>query len=141
MDLLHLSGASVVVSRSLAPDDSCCAAVTHGDFDNDPPTMTSVLLRVLGKKSIQTVQAFQPHADLMPSAPVAAAGISMEAPTAAPDGAGNGHDMEYAGDAGEMRSFSLESAAEAQPAPEPVKEVQELSTPISSVLSRLGWRK
>lgn len=153
MDLLHSCGSSVIVSRSLAPDDSCCTAVTHGDFDNDPATMTSVLLRVLGRKSIQTVQAFQPHAELLvPVAaaeisvappPVAAAEVSMEAapaPAPAPDG-GNGHEAETAGEAGEMRAFARAASPGATPSSGSTRKVGESPTPISTVLSRLGWSK
>jgi hypothetical protein len=55
---------AAIFSRSVTPDDSCSDAMTHGGFDDDAPTMTSVLLRVLGRKTAAPENGYQANAAL-----------------------------------------------------------------------------
>jgi hypothetical protein len=70
--------AEVVIAPQSAPSNARSDAKGHGEFDDDVPTLTSVLLRVLGASSPQAVHTYQPHA-----APLAAA-----VPPAGPAAAG-----------------------------------------------------
>ncbi len=63
-DLFGLSGhrspvGEVVWSKSVATEGRCASTSTsHGGFDNDMPTMNSVLRRVLGKSDHDPIQGF-----------------------------------------------------------------------------------
>jgi hypothetical protein len=50
----------VVISPSEAPANSRCSAEHHGQFDDDVPTMTSILLRILGKTAVADKNVFRP---------------------------------------------------------------------------------
>lgn len=53
---------TVIVSRSASPDVARCNSDSHGGFDDDEPTMTSVLLRVLKRTSAAQVERYTPNA-------------------------------------------------------------------------------
>lgn len=61
-----LSGSRVIFSRSDAPDDARCDAIAHGDFDDDAPTMTSVVMRALNVQDATRVKGYQSNAALNP---------------------------------------------------------------------------
>lgn len=61
--ILEGNGA-VVVSRSDAPADSRSDASSHGGFAGDGPTMTSVLMRVLGLSAPTGTTSYRPNAAL-----------------------------------------------------------------------------
>jgi hypothetical protein len=51
--------AEIVFSKTLAPSGrSASRSVGHGDFDNDPPTMNSIALRVLGLPDNGVIELF-----------------------------------------------------------------------------------
>ncbi|MBI4470197.1 MAG: C1 family peptidase [Acidobacteria bacterium] len=47
----------IIESATSDADRAACATKTHGGFDNDPATMNSVLLRILGKKPAPAFEA------------------------------------------------------------------------------------
>jgi len=57
-------GGTLVVARSAAANNARTDAMTHAAFDEDAPTMTSLLMRVLGASEGPDRLAFQPHAAL-----------------------------------------------------------------------------
>lgn len=61
-----LPDAVMVFSRADTPDDARSDAASHGDFDDDTPTMTSVVMRALDVGDTALVQGYQPHAALHP---------------------------------------------------------------------------
>jgi hypothetical protein len=61
--LTRLGGAAIF-ARSAAPDDSRSDATSHGWFDDDAATMTSVVLRILGEAAVEDVSGYQPNAAL-----------------------------------------------------------------------------
>jgi hypothetical protein len=73
------AGGVIVESSGATPsptasDDAKCTAQHHGDFHDDPPTMTAVLLRILGKSNVDDpLQRYSPN--LQPAA--APAGVML----------------------------------------------------------------
>ena len=59
------AGGAAIFSRSAAPADSRSDAVAHGEFDDDAPTMTSVVLRVLGRTTPSPENDYQANAALL----------------------------------------------------------------------------
>jgi len=59
------AGGAAIFSRSAAPADSRSDAVAHGEFDDDAPTMTSVVLRVLGRTTTSPENDYQANAALL----------------------------------------------------------------------------
>lgn len=59
--LKDLNG-ELIWAPSEASDTSRCSATTHGGMDGDTPTMTSVMLRILGRASSSAQNTFRPHA-------------------------------------------------------------------------------
>jgi pimeloyl-ACP methyl ester carboxylesterase len=53
-----------IVSPSADPADSRSEAATHVDFDDDSPTLTSVLMRILGVKELKEEYNYRPNAPL-----------------------------------------------------------------------------
>ncbi|HEX3158634.1 MAG TPA: C1 family peptidase [Gemmatimonadaceae bacterium] len=83
--LLAAAGGTAIFSRSAAPADARSDSTSHGGFDDDPPTMTSVLMRMLQVQDATRVSEYAPHSALdqiEPGAgPVAAPRVT---PAAAP---------------------------------------------------------
>jgi hypothetical protein len=63
------TGGAMIFSRSAHPADSQCDARTHGAFDNDSGTMTSVLLRALNLDDPHQDHAFRENAALRDTGP------------------------------------------------------------------------
>jgi hypothetical protein len=61
-DAIRAKNGSIIVSRTASPDVSRCNSTSHGGFDDDEPTMTSVLLRVLKRTSAAQVERYTPNA-------------------------------------------------------------------------------
>lgn len=59
---VHDAGGSILWSPCDRPATSRSDCSSHGGFDDDSPTMTSVLLRILGSSTARRSTAFQPHA-------------------------------------------------------------------------------
>lgn len=83
--LIKQAGGEIVESSGTAvntsvDDDSKCTAQHHGAFHNDIPTMTAVLLRILGKPNIDD-PAKQPY--VSNAQPLTAAGFVSQPPSAA----------------------------------------------------------
>jgi len=76
------AGGACVFSRSAAPAECRSDATTHGGFDDDAPTMTSVVMRVLGVREPTAVNDYVPNAALNPLAG-APAGAAPSTPAAA----------------------------------------------------------
>ncbi|WP_102128458.1 hypothetical protein [Deinococcus planocerae] len=62
---IEARGGAYITARSDAPDDACSDATAHGGFDDDAPTMTSVLLRVVGKREASDVFGYQADTALL----------------------------------------------------------------------------
>lgn len=58
-------GGELIVARSAAPAHSRTNARRHGDFDEDQPTMTSVLMRILGVTRTPRKYEYQSNAKLL----------------------------------------------------------------------------
>ena len=52
---------TLIWSPSAKPIDSASDSASHGGFDDDEPTMTSVLLRILGSKTLQPRNKYVPN--------------------------------------------------------------------------------
>ena len=65
-DAIANIGGATVHAPATAPDYARCDARTHGGFDEDELTMTSVLLRIKDLQDSTLVQHFQPNAPLLP---------------------------------------------------------------------------
>lgn len=76
----------VVVSPSAATDDARSDAKGHGDFDDDVPTMTSLLLRLLGLRKAQPLHTYRansldaslPAAAALPASATVPAGVARD---------------------------------------------------------------
>ena len=79
-DAMQSTGSALVVSRSQAPVDLRCEAVTHGAFDNDPATMTSVLLRAFDLPEFRSEHIFQENSALLDSKPPVAVDLAPQLP-------------------------------------------------------------
>jgi hypothetical protein len=69
-----LSG-SLIWSPSEKPAGSRTDSTSHGGFDNDVPTMTSLVLRVLGASTPTATMRYQAHAQRTEVEPPATAGV------------------------------------------------------------------
>jgi hypothetical protein len=79
---IEREGGACVFSRSTAPADSCSDAEAHGGFAADAPTMTSVVMRILGNDEPTPANQYRPNAALRaPGAPP-----SGDGPAAGADG-------------------------------------------------------
>jgi hypothetical protein len=56
-----LNDGALIWSPSAKPPDSRSDSTTHGGFDDDNPTMTSVLLRILGTTTVQPENEYVPN--------------------------------------------------------------------------------
>jgi hypothetical protein len=77
------AGGDLVVAPSEIPAASRSDSLTHGGFDDDSPTMTSVVLRILGKTKVDPVNVYRAHtalADTKAAAAPAPEGIAAAAP-------------------------------------------------------------
>jgi len=72
--------ASIITAPAGAADDAWCDAKAHGDFDDDPDTMTSVLLRIKNLTDASKVERFAPNTPLKP----VAVGVPLTKPAASP---------------------------------------------------------
>ena len=77
---IERAGGSVVVSPSSGQPGSNCTANGHGEFDEDKPTMGSVLHRILGRPGSE-FEVNAPPAPFIP--PAAAAPVQLTTPAAA----------------------------------------------------------
>lgn len=68
--------ADLVFSPSEAPPASSCGAATHGGFDEDTATMTSVMARILGLNEVTERVRFQRYSPLLDPGPGARGRVS-----------------------------------------------------------------
>lgn len=57
---IEAAGGELIIAPSEKAAVSGCSAEHHGQFDDDPPTMTSILLRILGKEAAEDMNVFKP---------------------------------------------------------------------------------
>jgi hypothetical protein len=112
-DAIQNKGGVSIFSRSAAPADSRSDATTHGGFDDDGPTMTSVVMRALGVTAAAPEYDYQPNAALKDS-----------------DGAPGFHEVTPSALAGQAGSVSpAEPAALRAAAPMPFAPAAETHAP------------
>jgi pimeloyl-ACP methyl ester carboxylesterase len=74
------AGGACVSARSETPPNSRSDASSHGGFDDDEGTMTSVLLRMLGSQELDEWRTYRKHATIRPitatAQPIAAAAMA-----------------------------------------------------------------
>lgn len=68
---LTRSGRALVWSPNEHPTNTRTSATRHGDFDDNPATMTSVMLRVLDRRTPDPRHEFVPHTPLLDAQPLA----------------------------------------------------------------------
>jgi hypothetical protein len=92
LDEVVAAGGELIVARSAAPSDARTDATTHAAFDEDAPTLTSVVMRILGSVGDPDAHAYQSFAALGDKAGPwsAAAGASTGGPVSVPAGAAVG---------------------------------------------------
>lgn len=125
-EVIQEAGGEVIYSRSQAPAHSRSLATAHGMFDNDPATMTSVLLRALDISRLDRVLAFQENMPLQDDSVLDSVAV---APPAAQE---------------DEINFALE-AATAPVTRTPAKRVEIGDIPVSGspivdVLDEYGWK-
>jgi hypothetical protein len=142
---IESSGGTVVVAPSTSPATGRSDAVAHGDFDDDVPTMTSVVLRMLGLDTQELENTYQAHAPLRPIGPPVSAAVSASrAPAGSEDSLLQPADAGSPGDAPLMTT-----AAPQEESPTPPPQASELPFELgvaprsgSSVIDLLladGW--
>jgi hypothetical protein len=77
---IEARGGVCVLSPEARPDDSRSDATSHGGFAGDPQTMTSVVMRALGRSTPAPENNYQPNAALTETEP--AAEVAAERPQA-----------------------------------------------------------
>ena len=82
---IHDGGGSIIWSPSERPANSRSDSSSHGGFDDDNPTMTSVVLRILRSTTPSETTKFQAHAQRRdPEPPDGAAPLGTAAPALVP---------------------------------------------------------
>lgn len=80
---LQGAGGDLVVAPAQEADDRSSDSRSHGGFDDDPTTMTSVVLRILGKTSASPENVYKPRTALIDAVPAAAAAAAAAKPARA----------------------------------------------------------
>jgi hypothetical protein len=140
-------GGVIAVAPTDAPSDRRTSSQTHGGFDDDGPTMTSVLARILESQRIRQGMQYRPNAALQTAA----------GPTPSPAGEPSKQAHEHGGQEaalpaavqppGETPLVELAEAQTAKPRPprqeaEPVLEVgdaPETGATVIDLLRAQGW--
>jgi Papain family cysteine protease len=81
---IRARGGDCVFSPTAAPDNSRSDATSHGGFAGDTRTMTSVVMRVLGRATPAPENNYQPNAALAETEPGTPAAAPPRQPDAAP---------------------------------------------------------
>lgn len=126
LDRIRAVGGEVVFSLAQSPSDSRCGAKTHGAFDNDEATMTSVLMRILQDKRLRSVKPYREHARLEDDrvlAAAASAALEVRAAQVQP-----------------VEKEIAPAALEAAPAAPQAQQAYS-GKPIVDLLSKDGWRQ
>jgi hypothetical protein len=126
---VHDVGGAFAWSPTERPANSRTDSTSHGGFDDDSPTMTSVMLRVLGLSSASEASTFQPYAqrrEAEPPEPGTPAGQAPALATAEVDERGRTPTTKVA-------------AAGPRPAPAPQALDDTSANPTVAALQRDGW--
>jgi hypothetical protein len=136
-------GGDLVWSPSGAPAQSRSDSASHGGFDDDSPTLTSVLLRVLDRKTAGRGTTYRTHTPLVgPEPPAAPEGATLDAAREHLETV----DVEPVGTVPVSRSAPPRGSAPAAPVPRSEGESPEVqaaprsSSTVMDVLMRQGWR-
>ena len=126
------AGGSVIWSASQRPANSRSDSASHGGFDDDVPTMTSVMLRVLGSTTPSDVAKYRRHAQRVEPEPT---------DTSTPAGVGGAPALATA-DVGEKGSVPVTQQAAAGPKGSDASDSSGISVnPTVAALQRDGWAK
>ncbi len=109
--------AEVVISPQSNPSNGRSGAKGHGDFDDDVPTMTSVLLRVLGAATPQATHTYRAHT------PPLTAVVAAASQPAAANGKTNGRKAPKAKRRAGAKTLTRAVAA-GEPGEEPAQETE-----------------
>ncbi|MGH2394240.1 MAG: hypothetical protein ACRDGH_12240, partial [Candidatus Limnocylindria bacterium] len=129
-------GGASIFSRSLAPDDSRCDALSHGGFASERLTMTSVVMRALGLASPRPENDYRPHAPLTDAHHAPVMGRRRPAPVMA----------EAAAPGEPPLAETVETPGELPVAPEQpgirieVAAAPHSGSPVVDILLARGWR-
>jgi hypothetical protein len=151
-EAIAAAGGASIFSRSTDPDESRSDATSHGGFDDDAPTMTSVVMRLL-RETASRVDGYTPNAALKRTGPTpVAAAAAARAPRARPAAraaAGEplklGVAVEASGEVpreqvGEPQTERPSAPHSRACVPPEVAVAPESGSPTRDVLERLGWR-
>ncbi|WP_448628514.1 C1 family peptidase [Geodermatophilus sp. URMC 64] len=134
-------GGELVWAPSAAPARSRSDSRSHGGFDDDSPTLTSVMLRVLDRDTADRTTTFRAHAPLTGPEPPEPAGTAAAAPEQLAT-----VDAEQAGTAPVAHTAAPRAGASPAPVPRSGDDSPEVrvapasSSTILDLLSREGWR-
>ncbi|WP_247828968.1 C1 family peptidase [Arthrobacter antioxidans] len=136
--VLDATSADLVFSPSQGPPASRSSATTHGGFDDDTATMTSVMVRILRLDEATERTRFQPHSPLLDAGPGATGEPAGSAPVPS-----RVADVEQAGTApvtvmAAPQASEVQVPATAGPLPEE-QLAPETSSPVMDALARHGW--
>jgi hypothetical protein len=81
---ISTGGGDCVFSPTTSPDNSRSDSTSHGGFAGDPRTMTSVVMRVLGRSTPAAENNYQPNAALADTEPATPAAAPPRQPDALP---------------------------------------------------------
>ena len=136
-------GGDLVWAPSAVPTQSRSTATSHGGFDDDSPTLTSVLLRVLDREAADRTTTYRPYVPLRGPEPDERAAARAAEPV--PEQLATVH-AEPAGTAPVTRTASPEGGGSPPLVPRTGGESPEIgaapssSSTVMDLLVREGWR-
>lgn len=131
---VHDVGGSIIWSPSERPANSRSDSTSHGGFDDDSATMTSVMLRALGTSTSSEVARFQPHAQRR----------EPEPPGVGASSAGGTPELSTAdvGEKGTSPTTRVAAAGRSGAAPTTPRVPRQMSANATvAALQRDGWQK
>lgn len=152
---IEAAGGTSIRSRTATPDNRRSDSATHGGFDDDAPTMTSVVMRIRDLERATDVDEYVRDAALNPipglAVPPDREDVGPAGATATTDGAG-AQPLRMAAAVGEPGQTPLVQTAEPQAARPVAPQVSEhrvievadapvSGSPVLDMLLRTGWAR
>jgi pimeloyl-ACP methyl ester carboxylesterase len=133
---IELGNGSVIVSRSDTPAKSRSDASNHGGFAGDGPTMTSVLMRVLGLESPTGTASYRRNAALTADGAPMVAARRPAPPMAGVNAAGDGPLVETGETPAESPAAPAQVGVRIEVASSPKTQ-----SPVLDILESRGWKR